>query len=1223
MKTLPVMLTLIFSLVAGNLGFSTSTPKSGYSPVLQTNSSQFSSSLKNPFLQMDVQAVMKAITASTIFIPPGNRISTFTQLNLYPNIETIGIVVSGANLPKKADLMYRQSSETVWHSGHSLIRIDDGRLVGSLFELAPSTSYSVRVLDGITEISGSTTTQSNELQFIPSVILHVNDDAPAGGDGTVAAPFQTIQDGVNHAGPGTQVLVADGLYPEKVSFPASGAPGNWIQVKAEGSGAILDGSETLSGSVWKQEEGMKNVWFVRIGRQIGYLARDNKRFYMYDDKSGLLQSRGHNNVPMNEGWFIEPDTSKLYVRSLNDPSSHTWQAPYLNIAFNVDGRDWLWIEGFEIRYYGAVDGCGVCMKNASHVVIRKNKIHNLHKGIFIFWTGGEDQGNDTRIEYNEIYDPAVSEWPWNAVKGTSMEGTAIIVRGHIGAIVRGNQVHHFFNGIYTGSSAALENSALAFDADIYNNHIHHIMDDALEPEGACINQRFRNNTVDTALVGISLAPITQGPTWVLRNTFNNYTGKAVKWDRNSDGVVLIYHNTSWTNTQISNGMDLISPVHNAVMRNNIFQTNGYAFQEVLTGSTGHDWNHDNWYTTRGLDSSHFKWENVAYNTIAQLCGATGLECNGYEDFPGLSNPGGGDFTLLQASPNIDRGVVIPGINDNFSGNAPDVGAIEFVIPSPPTALSIIRSNPNPTNAAIVNFTVTFSEPVTGVDGLAPFNDFALITDPAIVGAYITSVSMVSGTTYTVEVNTGLGKGSIGLNLVDDDSIVDTTGNPLGGAGTGNGSFITGEIYIVEKGSPTVTGIVRIDPNPTAADSVHFTVNFNQEVSGVDAGDFIPNTTGSVSAASVAEVIGSGNVYTVTVNIAAGEGTLRLDILDDDSIVDVMANRLGGDGTGNGNFTAGDVYIIDKIAPAIISILRAEANPTVADSVRFNVTFSEAVNGVDTSDFMLTTTDGLSGASVLGLNGSANTYTITVATGSGNGTLRLDLIDNDSIIDFANHPMGGPGAGNGSYTMGEIYTVNKFAVNTLSTAYRSNGTNDGWILESSENSNKGGTKNSNATTFNIGDDGRDRMYRAILHFPTNSLPDNAVVTQVILMIKKKSIVGTDPFITHQNISMDIRKGAFGNFNIFSFWSLQPSDFQAPADMNSVGLIQNNPVSGWYWAMLDNKAFSYINLVGVTQIRLGFQLDDNDDLGEDSVRFYSGDSPEQTDRPHLQIDYYVPK
>ena len=723
-----------------------------------------------------------------------NNAAAFTQMDLYANIETVGVVVHGADLPKIAQLMYRQSSETTWRTGHPLMLIDGVGLVGSLFGLSPYTSYNIKVLDGSTEISGSITTQPNELQFTPTMILHVNASAPPGGDGSAAAPFQTIQEGVDRAVPGTQVLVADGVYRETVSFPGSGAANNWIQVKAEGSGAILDGSENLPSDIWKPHPSKAHVWFAKIGIPLGYLGRDQKRFYEYDDRSGLLQGLGHNDVPMNEGWYFEPGTGKLYVRGPDKPSNHTWQVPVLDHAFDVNGRDWIWIEGFEIRYYGTdAEGCGVCTVNASHVVIRKNKIHNLQLGIFINWTGGEDRGNDTRIEYNEIYDPLVNDWPWNAVKGSSMEGTAIVVRGHSGAIVRGNELHDFFNGIYTGSSHALENPAIAFDADIYNNHIHHIGDDGLEPEGACINQRFRNNTVDTMLVGISLAPITQGPTWILRSTFTNFTGSSIKWDLNSDGVVLIYHNTSWTNQKGLNAMSMIHPVHNSVMRNNIFQGNGYAFEEPFTGSTGHDWNNDNWYTTRSPDSPRFKWEDINYDTVADLCTATGLECKGYEDPPGLTNPSGGDFTLLPSSPNIDRGVVIPGINDNFAGHAPDIGAFEYGYNLPSAVSSIVRADTNPTNAASVQFKVTFSEPVTGVDA----SDFVLTTTGKITGASITDVNG-SGNTYTVTAYTGSGNGTLRLDVVDNDSIVNGSNQPLGGAGWDNGNFALGELYAINK-----------------------------------------------------------------------------------------------------------------------------------------------------------------------------------------------------------------------------------------------------------------------------------------------------------------------------------------------------------------------------------------------------------------------------------------
>ena len=125
-----------------------------------------------------------------------------------------------------------------------------------------------------------------------------------------------------------------------------------------------------------------------------------------------------------------------------------------------------------------------------------------------------------------------------------------------------------------------------------------------------------------------------------------------------------------------------------------------------------------------------------------------------------------------------------------------------------------------------------------------------------------------------------------------------------------------------------------------------------------------------------------------------------------------------------------------------------------------------------------------------------------------------------------------------------------------------------------------------------------------------------------MIQKKDVVGVDPFTTHGSISIDIKKGLFLSVTSFSINALPPEIFQAPADMYSAGTIQNNPSGSWYWAQLDSKALPYINLIGGTQLRLGFQLDDNDNLSDDYINFYSGDKVGQNDRPYMLIDYYVP-
>jgi hypothetical protein len=191
------------------------------------------------------------------------------------------------------------------------------------------------------------------------------------------------------------------------------------------------------------------------------------------------------------------------------------------------------------------------------------------------------------------------------------------------------------------------------------------------------------------------------------------------------------------------------------------------------------------------------------------------------------------------------------------------------------------------------------------------------------------------------------------------------------------------------------------------------------------------------------------------------------------------------------------------------------------------------------------------------------------------------------------------------------------INNRQANMRSVGTYDGWILESSESSNMGGSINTIDTTMRLGDDSSDRQYRSILLFNTASLPDNAVITSIVLKIKKQGLVGTDPFTTHQGLLVDIRKPYFG-----IALGLAASDFQALASKNSVGTFGTTPSAGWYSVTLNSTARPYINKTGTTQFRLRFQKDDNDDMGADYLKFYSGNFTTSTSRPLLIIQYYVP-
>jgi hypothetical protein len=185
-----------------------------------------------------------------------------------------------------------------------------------------------------------------------------------------------------------------------------------------------------------------------------------------------------------------------------------------------------------------------------------------------------------------------------------------------------------------------------------------------------------------------------------------------------------------------------------------------------------------------------------------------------------------------------------------------------------------------------------------------------------------------------------------------------------------------------------------------------------------------------------------------------------------------------------------------------------------------------------------------------------------------------------------------------------------------TVFYSQGGKDGWVLESTEKSNKGGTKNSTASTLRLGDDSQNRQYRSVLHFDTSSLPDSAIIHSVTLRIKRKSGVGTTPFKTHGSLLVDIRRPMFG-----SAASLQLTDFQAPAGRSAVGTFSKSPQQGWYHAALKSISQTYINRTGATQLRLRFNKDDNNDFGADYLSLYSGNAA-ASNRPQLIVEYYAP-
>ena len=185
---------------------------------------------------------------------------------------------------------------------------------------------------------------------------------------------------------------------------------------------------------------------------------------------------------------------------------------------------------------------------------------------------------------------------------------------------------------------------------------------------------------------------------------------------------------------------------------------------------------------------------------------------------------------------------------------------------------------------------------------------------------------------------------------------------------------------------------------------------------------------------------------------------------------------------------------------------------------------------------------------------------------------------------------------------------------------SNGAYDGWILESSENSNAGGTMDSTSAILAVGDNVDNKQYRSIMDFSTSYLPNNAIIASATIKVRKYSLEGTDPFTTHGTLRADINTPYFGTLDTSR--GLELGDFQATPDKSSAGIFSSTPVDYWYSATLSSASYPYISLTSSTQFRLRFSTDDNNDGNADYVRFASGNHATTANRPQLIVEYYVP-
>lgn len=236
-------------------------------------------------------------------------------------------------------------------------------------------------------------------------------------------------------------------------------------------------------------------------------------------------------------------------------------------------------------------------------------------------------------------------------------------------------------------------------------------------------------------------------------------------------------------------------------------------------------------------------------------------------------------------------------------------------------------------------------------------------------------------------------------------------------------------------APVVTSVaVPANGFYGAAAPLNFTVTFSEPV-------FV---TGTPSLAVIvgaqtreASYIGGSGTSALTFSYTVQPGEVDMDGISLGTTIQLNGGTIENTGLEAANLTlngAGSTsgVLVNATAPVVLSSTLAGSPSPNASAIVFDVTFSESVTGVDTSDFSLTTTGTAQGA-IASVTGSGSSYSVTINGVQGTGTLRLDVAANGSITGSGGNAM------TAAFTGGSVFAAAPSAVATLTSLSPSAGT----------------------------------------------------------------------------------------------------------------------------------------------------------------------------------------
>ncbi len=349
----------------------------------------------------------------------------------------------------------------------------------------------------------------------------------------------------------------------------------------------------------------------------------------------------------------------------------------------------VWLEGLTLKRANNSNGLRA-RGAATNVVVSRNHFTGFHYSIAL-----SRESRDWYIADNVIVGD-------NDPTSGNISGEGVELNHSDGHVVCYNSISRTADGV----------SYCNRNCDIYGNDIFDVSDDGLEPDyGYANNRMWGNRLTNCHNAALSFQPMYCGPWYFIRNQF---IGRGHVFKFRVQDRFLLAHNTfvrwGYADSRMHHILTSFS-------RNNLYISAGGKQPIWLASKTADprytlpDKFETNWMTDVDYDGfdwgdapEAFRWENKRFADIASFAEAIGIERHGlrvrkediFENWnvpPEFARVAPQILSLKRGGNAIDAGVVLPNVNEDFTGSAPDLGAHELEKPLPhygPRAVSGLR-----------------------------------------------------------------------------------------------------------------------------------------------------------------------------------------------------------------------------------------------------------------------------------------------------------------------------------------------------------------------------------------------------------------------------------------------------------------------------------------------------------------------------------------------------